>query len=175
MKRLDLVGRKFGRWRVIAFAGIRGRRSLWKCVCECGKAKEVVGTRLVFGSSRSCGCLNIEWTQKRNRQSPHPRLKHGGRLKGYSPEYTAWTNMIQRCTNLKRDTWKYYGGRGIKVCRRWRKSFAAFFADMGKRPKGKTLDRRNPNGHYTKRNCRWVTWEIQRANRRSSARPSEVR
>lgn len=60
-----------------------------------------------------------------------------------------------------------YGGRGIKVCKRWLK-FENFLADMGERPAGLTLDRRNPNGNYHKRNCRWATKKIQLFNRRNT-------
>jgi len=74
--------------------------------------------------------------------------------------------MIQRCTNPNRADYRLYGGRGIKVCKRWR-DFAAFLADMGERPKGKTLDRYpNNNGNYQPGNCRWATPKQQAANRR---------
>lgn len=79
--------------------------------------------------------------------------------------------MLSRCRNPKCDRWKYYGGRGIQVCRRWLK-FENFLGDMGARPVGKTLDRIDVNGDYTSSNCRWATAAEQRANRRDF-RPSE--
>jgi hypothetical protein len=79
--------------------------------------------------------------------------------------YSLWGAMIQRCTNPKRDSWHLYGGRGIKVCDRWRK-FENFVEDMAPRPEGTTLDRINPNGNYEKENCRWATPKEQSYTRR---------
>lgn len=75
------------------------------------------------------------------------------------PEYWVWNTMKQRCSNSKAKGFSHYGGRGIRVCARWRNSFAAFFADMGARPSAKhSLDRYpNVNGDYSQDNCRWAT------------------
>jgi hypothetical protein len=73
--------------------------------------------------------------------------------------------MIQRCCNPKTANFKYYGGRGITVCERWR-SFENFVADMGERPTGKTLDRLDTDGNYEPSNCQWATPTEQIANRR---------
>ena len=78
--------------------------------------------------------------------------------------------MIQRCHNPKVPVYMYYGARGVTVCKRWRQSFLNFLADMGPRPKGKTLDRiRNSRG-YMPSNCRWATKAVQKANRRKHPR-----
>lgn len=79
--------------------------------------------------------------------------------------YVSWDAMLQRCTNVKHHKWKDYGGRGIRVCRRWHK-FENFLADMGERPVGKTLDRKNNDGNYCKGNCRWATRSEQQRNKR---------
>lgn len=84
-----------------------------------------------------------------------------------TPEYGSWRGMIDRCTRPSHIGWKYYGARGITVCARWRKSFKQFLADMGPKPTPRhTIDRKNPNGSYTKHNCRWATPAQQRRNQR---------
>jgi len=96
-------------------------------------------------------------------------VKHGHASGGkLSREYASWSAMIQRCTNP--NTWNYqnYGGRGIRVCPWWLHSFESFLSDMGRRPKGKTLDRHpDKNGDYEPGNCRWATPKQQIANRRT--------
>jgi hypothetical protein len=78
--------------------------------------------------------------------------------------------MIRRCTNPADDHWKYYGGRGIKVCDRWLASFEDFWADVGDAPPGMTLDRIDNDGDYEPGNVRWATWLEQRANLRDYQR-----
>ena len=73
--------------------------------------------------------------------------------------------MKQRCTNPQTAKWKYYGSRGITVCARW-DVFENFLADMGERPPGLTLDRKDNDGDYELANCRWATPKQQRANQR---------
>ena len=83
-------------------------------------------------------------------------------------EYACWSNMKQRCDNPKNPRYADYGGRGIKVCERWRKRFLAFYEDMGPRPSpNHSMDRYPDNdGNYEPNNCRWATWAQQRANQR---------
>lgn len=89
---------------------------------------------------------------------------HAGRR---SPTYKSWDSMIQRCTQASSGNYEVYGGRGITFCARWRK-FVNFLADMGARPVGKTLDRKNTNGNYTPKNCRWAIPREQCASRRTT-------
>ena len=92
------------------------------------------------------------------------RLVSGKRVA--TPEYRSWQMMKNRCHNPKARDYAYYGGRGITVCKKWRDSFAAFLADMGRRPStAHTLDRINADKNYTPSNCRWATRETQARNR----------
>ena len=97
----------------------------------------------------------------------NPSYKHGHRPKygKPSPTYISWKNMRQRCQNPNHPDYKDYGGRGIKVCKRW-KDFVNFLKDMDERPEGKTLDRVDNSGDYEPSNCRWATPKQQAQNKR---------
>jgi hypothetical protein len=86
---------------------------------------------------------------------------------GSSPTYKSWHMMKQRCNNANYSQYKDYGARGIRVCARW-DSFENFLADMGVRPEGMTLDRKDTNGDYTPENCKWSTRKEQQRNRRTN-------
>lgn len=92
---------------------------------------------------------------------------HGSRVKGISPTYNSWRAMIERCSNENNKAYRHYGGRGIKVCVRWRQ-FANFLKDMGERPSGHTLGRKNNDGGYKPSNCRWETIAQQKTNSRQN-------
>lgn len=82
-----------------------------------------------------------------------------------TPTYHTWENMKQRCLNPKHPSYADYGGRGITVCEEWL-SFEGFFASMGKKPKGKTLERVDNNLGYFPENCEWATPLKQNSNQR---------
>lgn len=96
----------------------------------------------------------------------HPFYRHG--LHG-TRVYRIWRAMIARCKYPHQDSYKHYGGRGIRVCERWL-SFDCFFADMGMPGDKETLDRIDSNGHYEPGNCRWVDFKTQANNTRRNRR-----
>jgi hypothetical protein len=152
-KRIDLTGKRFGRWTVLHYAG----NQKWFCVCDSGTARAVDGWNLRSGQSKSCGCLRSELTQKRF-------MTHG---MSKTSEYWIWRAMKQRCLNPRATGFEFYGGREIPITvyEDWL-SFVPWFADAGSRPPGCSLDRIDNNGNYEPGNIRWTDARQQAQNRR---------
>lgn len=157
----DLSGTKVGRLTLLSRAGVvvsaRGSRSYrYNCKCDCGTGLVVRSANLSSGNTKSCGCLHKESTSL-------ARTTHGA---SHTPEHNTWDSMHRRCYDPSNASYQRYGGRGIKVCKRWHK-FENFLADMGERPEGKSLDRYPDNdGNYEPGNCRWATSTEQSWNKR---------
>lgn len=165
-KAMDISGRTFERLTVLyRDTSCRPGRSVWVCECACGAVVSVAGKSLVSGNTKSCGCL-----QRESRVTNGERKKHGrgSNKPGHrDATYISWFSMKSRCDRVTDKEYHRYGANGVRYCRRW-KEFENFLIDMGERPKGKTLDRINPDGNYTPDNCRWASRAEQGQNLRTT-------
>ncbi len=150
---------KFNNWIVIKELPKykdKYRRTFVLCQCKCGIQKPVALITLRNNTSKSCGCL---WKPKSG--SNHGMYKHGEAIKGKrTKEWRSWNAMIRRCKYPSMDDFPRYGGKGIKVCKRWlgKNGYIHFLKDIGRAPSPKhSLDRINNNGNYESNNCRWAT------------------
>ncbi len=154
----DLTGLRFGRLVVLSFNHRQGKYYYWLCKCDCGTEKLVAGGCLRGGNSKSCGCLQRETRVFAN-------TTHG---MSHTKEHDTWCDIKKRCGNPNNSHYESYGGRGIKVCDRWRESFENFYADMGSCPKGFSIERVNVNGNYEPSNCKWISMKDQMKNLQKS-------
>lgn len=154
------IGEKFGKLTVIKLHTKRNSQNeqQWVCECECGNKHVTASRNLVSGDTISCGCSK--------------GVKHG---MYDTDEYRILKGMIDRCHRKESLHYHRYGGRGIRVCKRWRlgenglTGIECFVEDMGKRPsKIHSIDRENNDGNYTPNNCRWVTKKEQDRNKRNT-------
>lgn len=164
---IDLTGRKFNKLEVIRFHGVvkttysyrTVTKKHWVCSCECGNQTVVSTGNLKSGNTKSCGCHNT--AVRREKRKTHGMTD--------SPEYKAWRGIKTRCFNSSRESYKYYGGRGITMCEGWASSFELFYSDLGPMPKASMeVDRIDNNGNYEPGNVRWVTRTANLQNRRNT-------
>jgi hypothetical protein len=162
MKFIDLTGQKFGRL-IVQRSILGGKRIMWECLCSCGNITQTSGPRLKKNETRSCGCLQKE---QQSIRIASLNTIHGHNKKGFqSLTHKSWTSMLHRCRCSTYTAFKYYGGRGIKVCKRWNE-FKNFLEDMGERPsKNHSIDRIDVDGDYEPANCRWATRSQQQRNK----------
>lgn len=160
---IDRDGQRYGSLTVVGRSSETGR-PMWICRCDCGQQTVVASSNLAAGNSQSCGYCNRSERQ----------VKHGhARKRNNSPEYRTWTSIIGRCESPKRRDFKYYGGRGITICDRWRRGeggktgFECFLADMGRKPSPElSIEREDNDRGYEPDNCVWATRSEQMKNRR---------
>lgn len=159
MSRLsDISGERFGRLVAVNRVSTATRKggkhidTIWLCRCDCGADKQVGLTNLTSGRTKSCGCL---------------RFVQGG-LSRKHPLWKRWQQMLERCSNPNHNRYASYGGRGIKVCDRW-KSFPLFLEDVERSYKaGKTIDRVNNDGDYEPSNFQWASLSQQARNKQKT-------
>lgn len=163
-------GTKYHFLTVVSFVG-RNKHSdtFVKVKCDCGVEKVVDFYDLSrLGKPKSCGCYGHELSRINAEEAASPERKAYHRLK------RSWRHMKNRCYQPSNKSFPDYGGRGIRMCDRWRfgengmSGFACFHADMGDRPAGHTIERRDNNGDYAPDNCVWVIRDVQPWNTRVS-------
>jgi len=154
---LQLAGQKFGRLLVIERGQKKNGAYLWLCQCDCGNIKYILGSSIKAGTSKSCGCLQIEVARSYKKEN----------ARGTHPLYEIYSGIKGRCLNTKDDVYNRYGGRGITISKEWLDSFEQFVEDVGERPDSTySLDRIDNNGNYCKGNTRWVKADKQARNQR---------
>ena len=153
-------GDRFGRLTVVRASHVnKHRKRTYECLCDCGETAIVEGVKLRNRRTKSCGCLRRDTLAEVGRNN----RTHGHTAKDVglaTPTYRTWISMHSR---VKSDPhyMKY------TVAKEW-EDFETFLADMGERPKGKTLDRINNEDGYHPANCRWATLSEQCNNRSTS-------
>lgn len=164
IKRVNLIGQKFGRLLVVGvgeyYVSPKGAKvKQWECKCDCGNTTFASTIQLHDGKKKSCGCLTKESATLKSKTHG----MYGSRL------YNIYSSMVQRCTNPNNTDFHNYGGRGITVCEEWLdfENFKKWAIENGYAD-DLTIDRADVNGNYEPSNCRWTSSKKQNNNRRNN-------
>jgi len=162
-KALELQNKVFGRLTVLKRVQNNNLgKSMWLCRCTCGNTIIVMGSDLTRGHTKSCGCILKELNTKihTTHGSTQTRL------------HRIWSCMKHRCTNPKDVAYKYYGGKGISVCKEWSTDFSVFqqWALKNGYTANLSIDRIDNNKGYSPDNCRWSTTIEQALNKGNTKR-----
>ena len=158
-KHLDLTAQVFGRLTLVEFLpGSRSSPGKWRCRCECGKEVVVRAADILKGHTQSCGCYN--------KQRIHDTKYVHGHGKDSSGIYSSWLHMRGRCLKPNNKDYKYYGGKGIKICDDWLTytKFESWALTHGWQ-EGLTIERIDSNKDYCPENCEWITQSEQSRRR----------
>lgn len=170
----DLTGQVFGNLTVVCQVDkslyprpTTNRGTIWKCLCDCGVEVLVKRSHLVNGNTLSCGHRQRAAVSAVRRKHGH---SYGCELWGKEGHraYISWQKMKGRVLDKNDAAYHNYGGRGITIDPDWME-FENFYRDMGERPAGLTLERKDNNKGYSKDNCKWATRSEQQSNRRPSS------
>jgi hypothetical protein len=152
----------------------RRKSKLWRTAVIAAAKKAHTGTRASKETRKKMSATHL--VVQNSLRMLNARRTHGESGRNTTVEYAAWHSMRIRCENPNFIGWKHYGGRGIRVCKRWRNSYEKFLKDVGRRPSAAhSLDRYpNPDGNYEPGNVRWATAKQQRFNRSQPARRKQA-
>ena len=162
-----------GRLTVVEYVGANKGHSLWKCKCDCGNETVTTTMHLRSNQTRSCGCLLKEYYENKP-MSATEKTRAANTTHGCTHDrlFRIWTSMRSRCRNAKTPEYKWYGAKGVKVCKEWDENYLAFkqwayangYDDTAKMHYC-SIDRIDPDGDYCPENCRWADIQTQASNK----------